>query len=65
MAKDRTLDRHNPDRRAVIWRPNPPDLLARLDAVVPEGGRGKALDDLVTAWLDGNPLPALPAPTAG
>lgn len=60
MPKDRTLDRHNPQRRAVIWRPKTPDLIARLDAAVGKGNRGAKLDELVTAWLDGKPMPPKP-----
>ncbi len=57
MPQDRTLDRHNPNRRAVIWRPQTPGLIERLDAVVGKGKRGETLDRLVTAFLDSQPKP--------
>ena len=56
MPKDRTLDRHRPDRRAVLWRTSP-ELVERLDAAVGRGKRSETLDRLVRAFLDGERKP--------
>jgi hypothetical protein len=55
MPKDRTLDRHQTPN--YPYRPDPPDLLERLDARIGVGLRSKAISDLLSRWLAGQPMP--------
>lgn len=51
---DRHLTRNYP------YRPKPPDLLERLDAVRGDWSRAEVLSDLLARYLDGRPMPPHP-----
>jgi hypothetical protein len=55
MPKDRAQDRHL--KTSYPYRPDPPDLLERLDARIGVGLRSKAISELVSRWLAGQPMP--------
>lgn len=55
MAKDRALDRHRTSN--YPYRPDPPDLLERLDERIGVGRRSKAISGLLSRWLAGEPMP--------
>lgn len=57
MAQDRSLDRHRTTN--YPYRPMPPDLLERLDAVVGAGNRSRVLSALLSAFLDGRQMPTV------
>ena len=50
-----TTDRHKATARLI--RPDPPDLLERLDKAVGKGRRSKALSLLVGRFLAGRSMP--------
>jgi hypothetical protein len=50
-----TTDRHKQTARLI--RPDPADLLERLDAAVGKGKRSKAISNLVGRFLAGRPMP--------
>lgn len=54
--KDRSLDRHDPAKKARIIRPAPPDLWERLGALVGERRRNEVISDLIARFLDGRPM---------
>jgi hypothetical protein len=53
-----TTDRHKATARLI--RPDPPDLLERLDRAVGKGRRSKALSILLGRFLAGRPMPTRP-----
>lgn len=57
MAQDRALDRH----RSVNYpyRPVPDDLLKRVDAALEPGRRSWVISRLLSAFLDGQPMPTV------
>jgi hypothetical protein len=58
MTKDRSLDRHA--RPARIWRPDPPELWEQLGEVANGRPRSEVINDLVKAYLAGQPMPDRP-----
>lgn len=50
-----TNDRHLTS--GYCYRPNPPDLLERLDAVRGARTRAAVISDLLARYLDGRPMP--------
>ena len=57
MAQDRSLDRHRTTN--YPYRPEPADLLQRLDAVLEPGRRSWVISRLLSAFLDGRPMPTV------
>lgn len=51
MTNDRHLTSH------YSYRPTPPDLLIRLDAVHGRRHRAAVISDLLARYLDGRPMP--------
>jgi hypothetical protein len=55
MTKDRAADRHLTP--SYPYRPDPPDLLERLDERIGVGLRSRAISELLSRWLAGEPMP--------
>ena len=56
MAKDRAQDRHQ--KPGYIYRPDPSDLLERVDALHGKRQRSRVLSDLLRRYLAGHGMPA-------
>ena len=57
MAQDRSLDRHRITN--YPYRPDPPDLLERVDAVLEPGRRSWLVSRLLLAFLSGQAMPTV------